>query len=195
MSDRPEMTPLEDVPFTLEFSHTECHGRIRTFAASEGAQVATELDGWEINVYNDVQFAYSIRPSWQHCSAYLDWEGETLLICTSSGYAVEVCGYEDFAVYRLEETPEQSKYLQTLRHDTTPLDIGNRQYFMEDGNLLFTENGSEGAFYIADNAELRPELFLFLLVLVILIPVTIQKVRAGEWKLPHKSKEDSGQHD
>ncbi len=186
MPDRPEMTLLEDAPFSLEFSSNECHGRIRIFDVSEQGQIAAELDGWEINVYDDVRYNYSIRPTWQHCSVSLDWEGETLLICTSSGYAVEVYGYEDFAVYQMEDTPEYADYLRSLRHDVSPLDVGNKHYFMQDGNLLYSENGSEGTFYIADNAELRPELFLFLIALLIMIPVAIQKLRAGEWHF-HKN--------
>ena len=186
MPDRPEMTLLEDAPFALEFSDNECHGRIRIFDASEQGQIATELDGWEINVYDDVRYDYSIRPAWSHCSVSLDWEGETLLIYTSSGYAVEVYDYEEYAVYQMEDTPEYAEYLRSLRHDASPLDVENKHYFMQDGNLLYSENGSEGTFYIADNAELRPELFLFLLALLIMIPVAIQKFRAGEWHF-HKN--------
>ncbi len=182
------MTQLPDDYFTLEFSCEESHGRIRNFDASPQAQVATELNGWDINVYDDVRFSYSINPSWSHCQAVLDWEGETLLIYLNTGFAVKIYGYEDYAVYQLPDTKETKEFFNSLRDDTKPLDVGNKHYFMKDGNLLYTENGSAYSFYIADNAEFHLAPWLLLIVVLVMIPITIQKLREGDWKFPSKQK-------
>lgn len=172
----PELVKVEpeDVPFSISFSRTEWHGRIWHFDVSDDYTTATTLHTHNVNVYEDVQYAYSIHPTYQHVSPRLHWEGETLYILLYD-YAIEVQAYEEYAVYQYAD-PEQAKaYLRDIPN-VSELDVGNRHYFKEKGNLLFTENGGPGTFYVADEQTTTlGELLLSLLIIPLAIYIYVRR--------------------
>lgn len=164
-------------PYSIEFTKEESEGIIRTFDVSEHGQIATSLHTQDINIYDDIKYSYSIRPSYTHCQSTVKWDGDILVIYVSIAafpqndkeFAIKVYGFEDFEVYSIPETKENERLWDTLSFDTKELEMNGNHYFMSEGNLLYTENGSEGTLYIADNGYFNPAI----LTLPIVIPLCI----------------------
>lgn len=180
------MTLVDDqkqFPYTIEFSKEESEGRIRTFDVSESGQVATQLHTWKVNVYDDVRFSYSIYPHYSHCTPTVKWNGDVLVIYVeipdaywnNEYFAIKVYGFEDFEVYSIPETKENERLWDSLSFDTKELEINGNHYFMSEGNLLYTENGSEGTLYIADSGYFHPAILSLPIVLPLCIYVFVKR--------------------
>ncbi|MBQ9110045.1 MAG: hypothetical protein IJY06_01570 [Oscillospiraceae bacterium] len=154
----------EQSPYTIVFSKEESEGRIDTFDVSKNGMTAVKLHTQNINVYDDVNFSYSIKPSYTHCNSTVQWDRETLVIYTAvtdqhwdyQYFAIKVYGYEDYEVYTLEDTEENLRLWENLPFYTEELQKDNRYYYISEGNLLYQENGKEASFYIADGSYFHP---------------------------------------
>lgn len=136
--------------YGIYFTKSEQHGQIWSFDVSEHYQTATYIPGF-VNVYNDVSYAYSFHVSASHMSPIVHYEGDTIYLVMND-YVVQVTDYETYQIYTFADQKAGEQWKQEQTYFMTELDVGNRHYFKEKGNLLYTEDGGTGSFYVCDEA-------------------------------------------
>ncbi len=182
-------------PFQIDFIKEEQHNIIDTFDVSEQGDIATCLEDYSINVYNQFGgFKYSIRPNYTHCTATIAWEENILMIYVklsgipdSKYYIVEVQDFEKYQVYTIAATDENMKLWNELPFHVKDLYMNGNHYYMSDGSLVYNVDGQEGTFYIADNSFFDPMLLLAPIVIPLCVFCFINRKKFG--KLNKNTKE------
>ena len=104
----------------------------------------------------------------------MHYEGETLYIVTNS-YVIQLIDYETYQTYKFADQQAGEQWKQEQISYMTELNAGNRHYFKQKGNLLYTENGGTGSFYVCDEAT--NGLFPAVIFWILAVPVGIWMYR------------------
>ena len=143
---------------SLTFQRTECKGRILCWDVAQDyrAAVAVRAYGtYQINLYDDIAYDYTVWTDWERRPPEVQFAGERLFLLRQD-YAVEIMGYDAYQVYQYADPDAAAQYLEHSAGRTDRKEVGGRRYFLERGNLLFTEGDSGGSFYLTDEGTVSP---------------------------------------
>lgn len=173
----------ESIEFEMKFTRKEIKGYIQTFDVSDSGYVAVGFNDKEINIYDDnLNFLYSIEPSYTHCSYSIKWLNNSLYVYIKSDIlfnCIVINGYNNVDYFKIADSESNCHLFNNLDCNVD---------YLEDDNYIYSINNSqlERLSKTTSSVEKITNNFYFdktLLLLPIVIPVCIYV-----WKNKNKFK-------
>ena len=155
----------------LRFNSDPANGIIEHFAVSEEGMTAIGYHNYVIDVYDtDMEFLYSIKPSYTRSSYFLIWENEQLCIFVDSTTKYLCCivsGNGEYTEYDISDTGENRHRYLDMKGKTYSFDKYGRNYYVEDNRLIredsrTLEEKKAGRLYFDPALLLLPGVLYFL---------------------------------
>ena len=177
----------------LTFRDTEFHGRIHNFAVSEDFQTAVTVSRYgtyEIMVYEDTVFSYAIWTNFSRSAPAVTFEGRTLYILHGDT-VIAVTEPGSCQAYRYADPAEGVRFLEDHPGENrgAVIEVGDRRYDLEKGNLLYSTGDSEGTFYVTDEGTVPLPGLIAVLLLSIPLGVWMYRTFMKQYRSVHPKRE------
>lgn len=169
----------DSVRYDLDFYTNEKTGFIEAIAVSENEAVAVGFNKYEINVYDsDLNFKYSVVPSYSHCSYALQWQGDDLCIFVKSNLyfiCIIVKDNGNAEIYEIADTEKNRSLYNDLNKHLKEAETQHYSYYLEGYQLVRQDKLTSCVENVTDNRYFDKTLLLLPIVLPICIYAFIHR--------------------
>lgn len=169
------MSPVDEksVEFEIEFSRKEMTGYIQTFDVSNNGYVAVGFNDKKINIYDDnLNYLYSIIPSYTHCSYSIKWSNNKLHIYVKSDLlfnCIVVNEYDDVDYFKIVDSESNRHLFNNLNCNVDYVERDSYIYYIDNNQLERQSKTSSNVERVTNNRYFDK----VLLLLPIVIPICI----------------------
>lgn len=190
-----EQCAPEQIRFDFEFSTNEATGMIESFDVSDDGRIATQINPCSINIYDTFGcYDFTIDTNITRTHVTLQWNDDILFIYLyssdfwdSSYDCIKIHGYEDYEIFSCPVNDDTKHFWEYLEQHESELITDKGRYYVEYGNLRYTDNESEVDYAITENTSFRPWWLLSIPILTAIIWFGFFRKRVKEWEKKHSS--------
>lgn len=170
--------------FTISYDRKPTKALMHNFAVSENGTIAISYNNYAVDIYNkDLEFQYSIKPTFSHCTAAMIWQGEQLFIFSCSNLDINciiISGYENESAFNIENSKENNSRFFELEAKTRGkyLTTEKKNYYIEDNCLVITDRNTSTIDKIG-GSKIHDVLDKMSIVGLIILPIFLWKISKG----------------
>lgn len=187
-----EKCELGQTGFSIYFSKTEKTGMISQFAISGDGRIATEIKPVEVNINVYEKYGYydfTIYTNITRSDTILHWEDDALFIYLHSSNIsdesyrlIKVNGYEDYEFFQCPVNESTREFWSRLEKNQDEFITDKGRYYVQYGNLRYTDNESGEDCALTENTSFRPWWLLSIPILTAIIWFGFLRKRVKEWE-------------
>lgn len=180
--------------FNLSFSYEEETGMIDLFDVSDGGRIATCINR-NINIYDENGiYDFTVYTNITRTQIDLSWDNDILLVYLRlSGdfgddyHVIRIKGFDEYDIYSCPADENTEKFWNSLEQHKDELLTDKGRYYVNYGNLRYTDNETGSDYAITENTSFRPYWLLIIPLLTAVIWFGFMRKRVKKWEENKKS--------